>query len=58
MRKKKWIVFAAIVMMIIFTVLTYLNFRRILRTAGWAMLVYLAWLIFAAYLNLAIVILN
>ena len=50
--------FAAIVMMIIFTVLTYLNFRRILRTAGWAMLVYLAWLIFAAYLNLAIVILN
>jgi len=50
--------FIAILMMIIFTVLTFLNFRRVFRLAGWVMLVYLAWLIFAAYLNLAIVILN
>ena len=37
---------------------TLISFFRISRPAGWLMIPYLAWLTFAAYLNLAIYLLN
>ncbi|MBE6611742.1 MAG: tryptophan-rich sensory protein [Ruminococcaceae bacterium] len=50
--------FCAIVMMIILTIFTIFAFWRVLRLAGAAMIVYLLWLFFAAYLNLGIIVLN
>jgi len=45
-------------MMIILTIFTIFAFWRVLRLAGAAMIVYLLWLFFAAYLNLGIIVLN
>ena len=50
--------FIAIVMMIILTFFIICFFGRIYKVAAAVMGVYLAWLFFAAYLNLAIIILN
>ena len=50
--------FCAIVMMIILTFFVIGFFGRIYLTAGFVMLLYLLWLLFAAYLNLAVIILN
>ncbi len=50
--------FVAIIMMIILTFFVILFFSRIFKLAAAAMILYLVWLFFAAYLNLAIVILN
>lgn len=50
--------FLAILIMIILTVLTVILFSRIYLVCGIAMGIYLAWLIYAAYLNLGIIILN
>ena len=50
--------FVAILMMIALTVFIILHFWRIYRICGVAMALYLIWLLFAAYLNLSILILN
>lgn len=50
--------FAAIVMMIILTFFVICHFMRIFVIAGAVMIFYLIWLFWAAYLNLAIIILN
>lgn len=50
--------FAAIIMMIVLTFFIICFFRRIFKLAAVVMAVYLAWLLFAAYLNFAIIILN
>lgn len=50
--------FAAIVMMIILTFFIICFFGRIYKVAAAVMVLYLAWLFFAAYLNLAVIILN
>ncbi len=50
--------FSAIIMMIILTFFTICFFSRIYKVAAGAMVIYLAWLFFAAYLNLGIIILN
>ncbi len=50
--------FIAIVMMIILTFFIICFFGRIYKTAAAIMVLYLGWLFFAAYLNLAIIILN
>jgi tryptophan-rich sensory protein len=38
--------------------LTILNFRKVSLTAAWLLAPYLAWVAFAAYLNLALWLLN
>lgn len=50
--------FCAIIMMIILTFFIICFFSRIYKVCAAAMAVYLVWLFFAAYLNLAIIILN
>ncbi len=50
--------FAAIIMMIILTFFIIVFFSRIFKITALAMAVYLLWLFFAAYLNLAVIILN
>ena len=50
--------FCAIIMMIILTIFTIIFFSRIYKVAATVMLLYLAWLFYAAYLNLGIIILN
>ncbi len=50
--------FIAIVMMIILTVAVTVCFSKIYRVAAAATVIYLLWLLFAAYLNLAVIILN
>lgn len=50
--------FVAIIMMIVLTFFIIIFFRRVCRISAWAMIPYLLWLFFAAYLNLAIIILN
>lgn len=49
---------AIIVLMVIATALAAIDFRRIRPIAGWLLLPYLAWLLFASVLNGAIVALN
>lgn len=49
---------AIIVLMVIVTALAAIDFRRIRPVAGWLLLPYLAWLLFASVLNGAIVALN
>lgn len=48
----------AIIVMIVLTVFIIIFFGRIYKTTAIAMSIYLLWLLFAAYLNLAIIILN
>ncbi len=50
--------FIWLLLLIVLTVITTLKFSKISTAAGWLMVPYLAWLLFAAYLNLGIVILN
>ncbi len=50
--------FWAIIMMIILTIFIIGFFGRIYKTAAAVMVIYLIWLLYAAYLNLAIIILN
>ncbi len=50
--------FCAIIMMIVLTFFIICFFSRIYKIAAAAMVIYLLWLFFAAYLNLAIIILN
>ncbi len=50
--------FCAIIMMIILTFFTVIFFSRIYKVAAAVMVIYLAWLFYAAYLNLGIIILN
>ena len=48
----------AVIMMIALTVFTVWYFAKIYKIAAAAMVVYLVWLMYAAYLNLAVIILN
>ena len=50
--------FVAVIMMIILTGFIILFFSRIFKITAWVMTLYLVWLLFAAYLNLAVIILN
>lgn len=50
--------FIAIIIMIITTLLTISAFSRIYFLSAAAMILYLIWLVFAAYLNLGIIVLN
>lgn len=50
--------FADALLMIAFTIPTMLAFARIRRRAAWAMLPYLAWICFAAWLNHRVAVLN
>lgn len=50
--------FAAIVMMIVLTFFIIVFFSRIFKITAFAMGIYLVWLFYAAYLNLAVIILN
>lgn len=50
--------FLAIIMMIVATVFTISAFSRIWFVSAAAMCVYLVWLIYAAYLNLGVIVLN
>ncbi len=50
--------FVAVIMMIILTFFTIIFFGRIYKISAFIMAAYLLWLFFAAYLNLAIIILN
>lgn len=50
--------FLAIIMMIVLTFFIICFFGRIYRLAGAVMILYLLWLVFAAYLNLAVILLN
>ena len=50
--------FVAILMMIILTFFIIYYFGRIYKSAAAVMVIYLLWLFFAAYLNLAVIILN
>ena len=50
--------FIWLLLLIVLTVITTVKFSKISTAAGWLMVPYLAWLLFAAYLNLGIVILN
>lgn len=50
--------FIAILMMIVLTVFIICAFSRIYLVSAAAMLLYLVWLLFAAYLNLGIILLN
>jgi len=49
---------AIIIVLTLFVTITILSFWRVQHVAAWLMLPYLAWLLFAARLNLAIVQLN
>ncbi len=50
--------FLAILMMILLSIPVLFSFWRIFKPAGFAIALYLAWLVFAAYLNLAVIFLN
>lgn len=49
---------AVILILTVLCVLMILSFRKINRTAGYLNIPYLLWLLFAAYLNTAVIILN
>ena len=55
-----WRLFALLwlLLLIALVVLTFLRFRAIRPLAGWLLIPYLAWCIFAAYLNLGFYLLN
>ena len=50
--------FILIIILLIFVILTMISFYRINKTAGLLLIPYLLWLIFAAYLNLGVYLLN
>lgn len=50
--------FILIIILLIFVILTMISFYRINKTAGLLLVPYLLWLIFAAYLNLGVYLLN
>lgn len=52
------IAFAELIVLVVAIVLTIRSFYRIDRTAAYLLLPYLAWVLFAGYLNLGIVLLN
>lgn len=56
----QWLLFSFLwLLFLLFLVaVTALRFRRISRTAGWLLLPYLLWLVFAGYLNFGIYLLN
>ena len=49
---------AVLIVLIVLVIVTTVKFARIKRLAGYLLLPYLLWLLFAAYLNLGVVILN
>lgn len=53
-----WVAFAVIIAMDILVVITALRFARINKVAGWLMVPYVLWLLFATYLNVGCAILN
>ncbi|MDR3645521.1 MAG: tryptophan-rich sensory protein [Clostridia bacterium] len=50
--------FADIIILLFYIAVTTIRFYRLDKTAGWLMVPYLIWVIFAAILNLAVLILN
>lgn len=56
----QWLLFAFfwILLLIALVAVTFKKFRPLDRTAGWLLIPYLVWLLFAAYLNLGYYILN
>ena len=53
-----WLAFAVLVVLIYIVLRTYYAFSAIDRFAGYYLLPYLVWLVFAGYLNVAVAILN
>ncbi len=53
-----WFSVAVIIALDILVLLTTLRFKNINRLSYWLMLPYLAWLIFATYLNIGVAVLN
>lgn len=53
-----WVAFAVIIILIALVIITALKFREINKTAFWLMVPYIIWLLFAAYLNLGVAVLN
>ena len=50
--------FVLIIIMIIFTILNIIEFYKVSKTSGLILIPYLLWLLFAAYLNAGIFLLN
>ena len=53
-----WFSIAVIILLDILVLLTTVRFKAINRLSYWLMLPYLAWLIFATYLNIGVAVLN
>ena len=53
-----WIAVAVIVLLDVLVLLTTISFYRIKKAAGYLMLPYLLWILFATYLNVGIAVLN
>lgn len=47
-----------LVILILLTIATVCEFKKVNKTAAWLMLPYLAWLLFALYLNIGVAVLN
>lgn len=56
--KAFWFAVAVIVLLDLLVLITTLKFKKINRLSYWLMLPYLAWLIFATYLNIGVAVLN
>lgn len=53
-----WFAVGVIILLDILVLITTLKFKKINRLSYWLMLPYLAWLIFATYLNIGVALLN
>ena len=53
-----WLSVAVILLLVILVAMTTLQFWKINKTAGYLMLPYLLWLLFATYLNIGVAVLN
>lgn len=56
--KKPLLALLDIILILAFTIITYLQFQKINKKASYILIPYIAWLCFALYLNLFIVIKN
>ncbi len=56
--ERYWLSAAVILLLVILVAMTTLRFWKINKTAGYLMLPYLLWLLFATYLNIGVAVLN
>lgn len=56
--KEYWFAFAWLLAMLAAVIVTAVFFRRVSKAAFWLLVPYLAWLAFAAYLNVGVAVLN